>query len=50
LLQVYRDTLARHNLAPPPGYGPPGAGQAIFSVSSFMDVLAPAAEVPVPLS
>ena len=49
LLQVYRDTLARHRLAPPPGYGPPGAGQAIFSVSSFMDVLAPAAEVSVPL-
>jgi len=39
LLQVYRDTLAKHRLAPPPGYGPAGAGQAIFSVSSFMDVL-----------
>ena len=50
LLQVYRDTLAKHRLAPPPGYGPPGAGQAVFSVSSFMDVLTPAGEVPVPLS
>ena len=50
LLQVYRDTLAKHRLSPPPGYGPPGAGQAVFSVSSFMDVLTPAAEVPVPLS
>jgi hypothetical protein len=39
LLRAYRDTLARHRLAPPPGYGPPGAGQAIFSVSAFMDVL-----------
>jgi hypothetical protein len=39
LLQVYRDTLAKHRLAPPPGYGPPGAGNAVFSVSSFMDVL-----------
>ena len=50
LLQVYRDTLAKHRLSPPPGYGPPGAGQAVFSVSSFMDVLTPAAEVPVPTS
>jgi hypothetical protein len=39
LLQTYRDTLAKHHLAPPPGYGPPGAGNAVFSVSSFMDVL-----------
>lgn len=39
LLQTYRDTLARHRLAPPPGYGPPGAGNAVFSVSSFMDAL-----------
>lgn len=50
LLQVYRDTLIKHRLAPPPGYGPPGPGQAVFSVSSFMDVLEPAAEVPVPMS
>ncbi|MBI2820099.1 MAG: radical SAM protein [Acidobacteria bacterium] len=39
LLQSYRDTLAKYRLAPPPGYGSPGAGQAVFSVSSFMDVL-----------
>ncbi len=39
LLQVYRDTMARHKLSPPPGYGAPGAGNAVFSVSSFMDVL-----------
>ena len=41
LLQTYRDTLAKHKLAPPPGYGAPGAGNAVFSVSSFMDVLPP---------
>lgn len=47
LLQVYRDTLARHRLAAPPGYGPPGAGQAVFSVSSFMDVLPASPPIPV---
>jgi Radical SAM superfamily len=41
LLEAYRDTLERHGLQPPPGYGKPGAGNAVFSVSSFMDVLAP---------
>jgi hypothetical protein len=45
LLGVYRETLERHALAPPPGYGPPGAGNAVFSVSSFMDSL-PAGEQP----
>jgi hypothetical protein len=40
LLEVYRETLERHGLRPPPGYGRPGAGNAVFSVSSFMDVLA----------
>jgi hypothetical protein len=39
LLGAYRDALARHNLEPPPGYGEPGVGKAVFSVSSFMDVL-----------
>ena len=29
----------------PPGYGPPGLGNAVFSVSSFMDVLDPAIPV-----
>jgi len=41
LLEAYRETLERHGLQPPPGYGKPGAGNAVFSVSSFMDVLAP---------
>jgi hypothetical protein len=39
LLGAYRDALARHGLEPPPGYGAAGAGNAVFSVSSFMDVL-----------
>jgi hypothetical protein len=39
LLGAYRDALGRHGLGPPPGYGKPGAGNAVFSVSSFMDVL-----------
>ncbi len=47
LLEAYRDTLERNGLRPPPGYGTPGAGNAVFSVSSFMDVLgAEAAAVP----
>jgi len=46
LLQSYRDTLAKYRLAPPPGYGSPGVGNAVFSVSAFMDVLpAPAASM-----
>jgi hypothetical protein len=40
LLEAYRETLERHGLQPPPGYGEPGPGRAVFSVSSFMDVLA----------
>ena len=32
---------ARHGLKPPPGYGVAGAGNAVFSVSSFMDTLTP---------
>jgi hypothetical protein len=39
LLEVYRDTVERHHLAPPPGYGQAGPGRAVFSVSPFMDVL-----------
>jgi hypothetical protein len=39
LLEAYREALERHGLQPPPGYGAPGAGNAVFSVSSFMDVL-----------
>jgi len=41
LLEAYRETLDRHGLKPPPGYGVAGAGNAVFSVSSFMDTLAP---------
>ncbi|MEX2583208.1 MAG: radical SAM protein [Gemmatimonadota bacterium] len=44
LLEVYRETLEKHGHRPPPGYGPPGPGNAVFSVSSFMDTLAPAPE------
>jgi hypothetical protein len=39
LLDAYRDALHRHGLKPPPGYGPPGPGNAVFSVSAFMDTL-----------
>ncbi len=38
LLEAYRAAIERHGLQPPPGYGKPGAGNAVFSVSSFMDV------------
>jgi hypothetical protein len=41
LLEIYRDTLQEFRLAPPPGYGDPGPGRAVFSVSAFMDVLEP---------
>ena len=41
LLEAYRDALRRHGLRPPPGYGVAGAGNAVFSVSSFMDTLDP---------
>ncbi len=39
LLRVYRNARARHRLPPMPGYGEAGLGRAVFSVSSFMDVL-----------
>lgn len=39
LLRVWRDTHRKYSLPVPPGYGPPGAGRALFSVSSFMDVI-----------
>ena len=41
LLESYREALGRHGLKPPPGYGIAGAGNAVFSVSSFMDTLDP---------
>ncbi|HEX5449343.1 MAG TPA: radical SAM protein [Gaiellaceae bacterium] len=43
LLETYRATMERHGLEPPPGYGPPGPGHAVFSVSAFMDSLEVAA-------
>ena len=43
LLETYRDILRHYRLAPPPGYGEPGPGKAVFSVSAFMDVLEPLA-------
>jgi len=39
LLRAYRDTRAKYKLPPLIGYGEPGLGRAVFSVSSFMDVL-----------
>jgi hypothetical protein len=44
LLEIYRETMEKYGHRPPPGYGPPGAGNAVFSVSSFMDTLAPTEE------
>jgi len=41
LLRTYRDTRAKYRLPAPPGYGDPGLGKAVFSVSAFMDVLPP---------
>ncbi len=41
LLEAYRATMDANGLSTPPGYGPPGAGNAVFSVSSFMDTLPP---------
>ena len=39
LLRVYRDTRAKYKLPVPRGYGDPGLGRAVFSVSSFMDAI-----------
>ncbi|MDA2935556.1 radical SAM protein, partial [Acidobacteria bacterium AH-259-D05] len=39
LLRAWRDTHEKYNLDPLPGYGSPGIGKAVFSVSSFMDVM-----------
>ncbi|MEZ6196521.1 MAG: radical SAM protein [Planctomycetota bacterium] len=39
LLRVWRDTHERNALPAPRGYGEPGLGRAVFSVSSFMDVI-----------
>jgi hypothetical protein len=39
LLRVWRDTMESYQLPAPPGYGEPGVGKAVFSVSAFMDVI-----------
>lgn len=39
LLRLWRDTHERHALPAPRGYGRPGRGHAVFSVSAFMDVI-----------
>ncbi len=39
LLRAWRDTHEKYRLPAPPGYGRPGIGNAVFSVSSFMDVI-----------
>jgi hypothetical protein len=39
LLETYRAVMEANGLSSPPGYGPPGPGRAVFSVSSFMDSL-----------
>lgn len=41
LLRGYKAIMQKYNLPAPPGYGPPGVGKAVFSVSAFMDVLEP---------
>lgn len=39
LLRNYRAIHRKYALPVPPGYGEPGVGKAVFSVSAFMDVL-----------
>ncbi|MDT8447104.1 MAG: radical SAM protein [bacterium] len=39
LLYRFRETVDKYGLKAPPGYGKPGVGHAVFSVSAFMDVL-----------
>ncbi|MCB1043947.1 MAG: radical SAM protein [Acidobacteria bacterium] len=39
LLRSWRERFMHYGLRIPPGYGSPGAGNAVFSVSAFMDVL-----------
>ena len=39
MLRTWRDTHEKYKLAPPSGYGRPGIGNAVFSVSAFMDVI-----------
>ncbi|CAM5722458.1 hypothetical protein SALBM135S_07161 [Streptomyces alboniger] len=46
LLEAYRATMEANGLSSPPGYGPAGPGNAVFSVSSFMDSLPAEAAAP----
>jgi hypothetical protein len=46
LLEIYRATMEANGMSTPPGYGPAGAGNAVFSVSSFMDSLPADENVP----
>lgn len=39
LLIIWRDLFEKYQLPVPPGYGEPGLGNAVFSVSAFMDVI-----------
>ncbi|MCB1324413.1 MAG: radical SAM protein [Spirochaetales bacterium] len=39
LLSVWKATFEKYSLPVPPGYGEPGPGRAVFSVSAFMDVV-----------
>src|SRR5437667_11812041 len=39
LLEAYRGTAEKHDLKPPPGYGVPGCGVAVFQVSSLRSLL-----------
>ena len=39
LLSEWKRIFEKYKLPTPPGYGPPGPGQAVFSVSAFMDVI-----------
>lgn len=39
LLTAWKEIFEKYNLPTPPGYGEPGPGKAVFSVSAFMDVI-----------
>ena len=39
LLSIWKETFERYKLPVPIGYGKPGPGKAVFSVSAFMDII-----------
>lgn len=47
LLIAWRDVFRHYGHKVPPGYGAPGPGNAVFSVSAFMDVLDKEASQPI---